>query len=60
MKTSERGAKHICPKCASKYYDLHNDSVTCPSCGAKPAPAKLPRSAPSAKKSGRSTFGRYP
>jgi uncharacterized protein (TIGR02300 family) len=60
MKASERGSKHICPKCACKYYDLGNETVTCPSCGAKPPVAKLARSVPSAKRSGRSTFGRYP
>lgn len=60
MKVSERGSKHICPKCESKYYDLSDESATCPNCGAKPPVAKLPRSAPSAKTTGRSTLGRYP
>jgi uncharacterized protein (TIGR02300 family) len=43
MNLSSRGTKHACPECATKYYDLNKDVVTCPKCGAKPAPAKLVR-----------------
>ncbi|WP_193369164.1 FYDLN acid domain-containing protein [Pelagibius marinus] len=44
MERSERGRKHLCPDCECKYYDLNKKTVTCPKCGAKPAPQKLPRS----------------
>ena len=60
MNTTDRGLKHVCPKCASKYYDLGKAVVACPICGAKPLAAKVPKAAPPARKTGRTTFGRYP
>ncbi len=36
MNTSDRGLKHVCPECATKYYDLKKKVVACPRCGAKP------------------------
>ena len=60
MNVSERGSKHLCPECASKYYDLNKEVVTCPKCGAKPLAAKLLRSTRPVKKAARTTFGRYP
>ncbi|MGD1877695.1 MAG: FYDLN acid domain-containing protein [Kiloniellaceae bacterium] len=42
--TIDRGLKHLCPECECKYYDMKKAVVLCPKCGAKPAPAKLPRS----------------
>jgi uncharacterized protein (TIGR02300 family) len=27
------GTKRVCPNCATRYYDLHRDPVTCPKCG---------------------------
>ncbi len=36
MNTSDRGLKHVCPECATKYYDLRKEVVACPRCGAKP------------------------
>jgi uncharacterized protein (TIGR02300 family) len=56
----DRGSKHICPECTTKYYDLKKTPVLCPKCGAKPVLAKVSKSAPQAKKSGRSTYWRYP
>ncbi len=41
MNTSDRGLKHVCPECATKYYDLRKEVVTCPKCSAKPPAAKL-------------------
>lgn len=38
------GLKHVCPDCASKYYDLKKAVITCPSCGAAPPPPRVPRS----------------
>ncbi len=58
MNTPDRGLKHVCPKCDSKYYDLGQAAPVCPKCGARP-PAAKPRKA-AAQKSGRTTFGRYP
>lgn len=60
MNASDRGSKHVCPKCAKKYYDLNLPDVVCPICGAKPPAAKAPRAAPPARKTGRASFGRYP
>jgi len=36
MNTSDRGLKHVCPECATKYYDLKGAVVACPGCGANP------------------------
>jgi rubrerythrin len=41
MNTSDRGLKHVCSKCATKYYDLKREVVTCPRCGAKPPAPKV-------------------
>ena len=60
MKTSDRGLKHVCPECATKYYDLRKEVVACPKCGAKPRAVKLPRVARPAEKTGHMKFGRYP
>jgi len=40
MNNAERGAKHSCPDCATKFYDLHRKVVACPKCGAKLQEAK--------------------
>ena len=32
MKKAEWGAKRLCPKCATRFYDLGQDPATCPSC----------------------------
>ncbi len=34
MPKEEWGVKRLCPKCATRFYDLQNDPMTCPSCGA--------------------------
>lgn len=34
MPKDEWGAKRICPSCATRFYDLTNDPMTCPSCQA--------------------------
>ena len=52
MNTSDRGLKHVCPECATKYYDLKKEVVACPKCGAKPLAAKVPQPA---RKFGRAT-----
>jgi uncharacterized protein (TIGR02300 family) len=33
MPKDEWGVKRICPKCASRFYDLQRDPMTCPECG---------------------------
>jgi DNA-directed RNA polymerase subunit RPC12/RpoP len=53
MKTSDRGLKHVCPECATKYYDLKKEVVACPRCGAKPLAVKAPKAAQPARKFGR-------
>ena len=59
MNTSDRGLKHVCPACATKYYDLRREVVACPKCGAKPLAVKVPGAAQPARKTGRTTLGRY-
>ncbi len=59
MNTSDRGMKHVCPKCATKYYDLKKEVVACPKCGAKPPAMKVPKAAQPARNTGRTTYGRY-
>lgn len=35
MPNEEWGVKRACPKCAVRFYDLQNDPMTCPACGAE-------------------------
>jgi len=35
MPNEEWGVKRLCPKCATRFYDLQNDPMTCPSCGSE-------------------------
>jgi uncharacterized protein (TIGR02300 family) len=60
MNPSDRGAKHVCPECQCKYYDLRSEVVVCPKCGAKPLPAKVRKAANTSKEAGRTKFWRYP
>jgi ssDNA-binding Zn-finger/Zn-ribbon topoisomerase 1 len=59
MNTSDRGLKHVCPECATKYYDLRKEVVTCPRCGADPPAAIDPKTTQPARKIGRTASGRY-
>ena len=34
MPKDEWGVKRVCPSCASRFYDLQHDPMTCPNCGA--------------------------
>ena len=34
MPKDEWGLKRVCPNCATRFYDLQHDPMTCPSCGA--------------------------
>lgn len=34
MPKDEWGVKRICPNCATRFYDLRNDPMTCPACAA--------------------------
>ncbi len=34
MPKDEWGVKRACPKCATRFYDLQADPMTCPACGA--------------------------
>ena len=34
MPKEEWGTKRLCPHCATRFYDLRNDPMTCPACGA--------------------------
>ena len=33
MPKEEWGVKRLCPHCASRFYDLRRDPMTCPECG---------------------------
>lgn len=33
MPKDEWGVKRLCPHCASRFYDLKRDPMTCPECG---------------------------
>ncbi|MDT1061115.1 FYDLN acid domain-containing protein [Paracoccus sp. CPCC 101403] len=33
MPKEEWGTKRLCPHCATRFYDLTNDPMTCPACG---------------------------
>ena len=35
MPKEEWGTKRLCPHCATRFYDLRNDPMTCPACGAQ-------------------------
>ncbi len=35
MPKEEWGVKRACPKCAVRFFDLQNDPMTCPACGAE-------------------------
>lgn len=41
MPEEKWGVKRLCPKCATRFYDLQNDPMTCPSCGEEIALATL-------------------
>lgn len=41
MPKEEWGAKRVCPNCATRFYDLQRDPMTCPSCGHSVALASL-------------------
>ena len=60
MNTSDRGLKHVCPECETKYYDLKKEVAACPKCGAKPPAAINPKAPQPARKTGRTTSQRYP
>lgn len=32
MPNEEWGVKRLCPKCATRFYDLQKDPMTCPAC----------------------------
>ena len=34
MPKDEWGVKRVCPACSTRFYDLRNDPMTCPNCGA--------------------------
>ena len=35
MPKEEWGTKRLCPQCATRFYDLQNDPMTCPACEAQ-------------------------
>lgn len=55
MSSPDWGKKHLCPECASKYYDFGKDAPLCPSCGAKAPPEKVRKPA-TQRRPNRTTF----
>lgn len=41
MPEEKWGVKRLCPKCATRFYDLQNDPMTCPACGEEMALSAL-------------------
>ncbi|MDP0929609.1 MULTISPECIES: TIGR02300 family protein [Paracoccus] len=35
MPKEEWGTKRLCPHCATRFYDLNNNPMTCPACGSE-------------------------
>jgi len=35
MPKEEWGVKRLCPNCATRFYDLQRDPMTCPACGSE-------------------------
>jgi len=48
MPAKDLGAKHICFKCGTKFYDMRKPEAVCPKCGAdqKDSPANRPAPEP--------------
>jgi uncharacterized protein (TIGR02300 family) len=48
MPAKELGSKHVCFKCATKFYDLKKPEALCPKCGAdqRQSPANRPTPEP--------------
>jgi uncharacterized protein (TIGR02300 family) len=48
MPAKDLGAKHVCFKCSTKFYDLRKPEAVCPKCGAdqKDSPANRPTPEP--------------
>lgn len=60
MDKPDRGKKHVCAECKTKYYDLKKKDAACPICGAKPPERKAAKAAAPARRPGRGGFGRFP
>jgi len=43
MQASDRGGRHVCPECATRYYDMKKAKIACPQCGTAPPAPKLMR-----------------
>jgi ribosomal protein L37AE/L43A len=59
MNKTDRGLKHLCPDCGTKYYDLKKKIVVCPKCGAGVAKPKLRSSGRPIKKLSRAMHSRF-
>ena len=51
MSKQEWGAKHLCPGCGAKFYDMGRNPISCPSCD-KPATIASPRHSRRSRKDG--------
>ncbi len=51
MSKQEWGAKHLCPGCGAKFYDMGRNPIACPSCD-EPAAIAAPRHSRRSRKDG--------
>jgi len=51
MPKDEWGVKRVCPSCEGRFYDLQNEEMTCPYCGAEFTLASLLSDKPTIDKS---------
>jgi len=51
MPKDEWGVKRVCPSCEGRFYDLQNEEMTCPYCGAEFTLASLMSDKPTIDKS---------
>ncbi|MFP6726932.1 MAG: TIGR02300 family protein [Alphaproteobacteria bacterium] len=51
MSKQEWGAKHLCPGCGAKFYDMGRNPIACPSCD-EPAAIAPPRHSRRSRKDG--------
>jgi uncharacterized protein (TIGR02300 family) len=51
MPAKDLGAKHVCFKCQTRFYDLKKPVAICPKCGADQREAPVVKSPPAEKRS---------
>ncbi|MGF1628140.1 MAG: FYDLN acid domain-containing protein [Kiloniellaceae bacterium] len=60
MDSVDRGLKHTCSACATKYYDLRKTIDACPKCGSKRPAAKIAKATRKGQRVSGMPMRRYP